>query len=128
LKGHCGFIVREFLTGLAILVIGVLLAALIAPFVVDFNGQRALIEQTLSRAAGTPIRIAGPIDVRLLPFPVLNLDQVSIGGKDSRVSAIAKRVSLDISTMPLLKGEVQVMEALVDSPMITMEPLIRPPS
>jgi uncharacterized protein involved in outer membrane biogenesis len=112
--------VREFLTGLAILIIGVLFAALIAPFVVDFNDQRARIEDLLSTASGRPVSIAGKIDIRLLPFPVLKLDQVTIGAPPSRSSAYAERVSLDIATMPLLKGEVHVMEALVEKPVVTV--------
>lgn len=111
---------REFLTGLAILIIGVLFAALIAPFVVDFNDQRARIEDLLSTASGRPVSIAGKIDIRLLPFPVLKLDQVTIGAPPSRSSAYAERVSLDIATMPLLKGEVHVMEALVEKPVVTV--------
>jgi len=113
--------VREFLTGFAILIIGVLVAALIAPFIVDFNEQRGRIEAVLSHAAGRPVSIVGQIDVRLLPFPVLQLEKVTIGVPSSGSSAYVDRVSLDIATMPLLKGEVQVMEAVFERPVVTAE-------
>ncbi len=107
---------REFLTGLAILVIGVLFAALIAPFVVDFNSQRSFIENTLTEAVGFPVTIGGQIDIRILPFPVLHLEKIAIGAPDGGMAVKAERVSLDIATMPLLKGEVHVMDALIEQP------------
>jgi len=115
-----GFSVREFLTGLAILVIGVLFAALIAPFVVDFNSQRPFIENTLMEAVGLPVTIGGQIDIRILPFPVLHLEKIAVGAADGGMAAKAERVSLDIATMPLLKGEVHVMDALIEQPSLTV--------
>ena len=112
--------VREFLTGLAILLIGVLFAALVAPFIVDFNERRAFVEETLSRAAGTPVSIGGQISVRFLPFPVVKLDRVTMGNAASGLSVSADHVSLDIATMPLLKGEIYVMEAVIDRPVVTV--------
>ena len=115
-----GFSVREFLTGLAILVIGVLFAALIAPFVVDFNSQRAFFEEKLTEAVGMPVSIGGQIDIRILPFPVLHLEKLAVQTPDHSLSATAQRVSLDIATMPLLKGEVHVMDALVEGPSLNL--------
>ena len=111
---------REFLTGLAILVIGVLFAALIAPFVVDFNSQRSFIENTLTEAVGFPVTIGGQIDIRILPFPVVHLEKIAIGAPDGSMAAKAERVSLDIATMPLLKGEVHVMDALIEQPSLNV--------
>jgi AsmA family len=112
--------VREFLTGLAILVIGVLFAALIAPFIVDFNTHRDFFERQLSVAVGQPVTIGGPIDIRLLPFPVVQLEKLSVGPGSSGFEAQVERVSLDIATMPLLKGEVHVMEAVIESPSVSL--------
>jgi hypothetical protein len=109
--------VREFLTGLAILLIGVLFAALVAPFVVDFNSQRAFFEEKLTEAIGRPVTIGGQIDIRLLPFPVLHLEKITLSNASGQVDT-AERVSLDIATMPLLKGEVHVMDALIERPSV----------
>ncbi len=111
-----GYSVRELLTGLAILIIGVLFAALIAPFVVDFNSQRDFIEGKLTEAVGRPVTIGGQIDIRILPFPVVHLEKISVGSLDGGLADTAEHVSLDIATMPLLKGEVHVMDALVEHP------------
>jgi uncharacterized protein involved in outer membrane biogenesis len=115
-----GFAVREFLTGLAILIIGVLSAALIAPFIVDFNAQRPFIESQLSAAIGRPVSVGGQIDIRLLPFPVLRLEKLSLGTEVGGIQAQAERVNLDIATMPLLKGDVHVMEALIEKPSVNL--------
>ena len=112
--------VREFLTGLAILLIGVLFAALVAPFLVDFNERRAFVEETLSRAAGTPVSVGGQISLRFLPFPVVKLERVTMGNAASGLAVTADHVSLDIATMPLLKGEIYVMEAVIDRPTVTV--------
>lgn len=111
---------REFLTGLAILMIGVLFAALLAPFFVDFNERRAFVEDTLSRAAGTRIAVEGAISLRFLPFPVVKLEGVTVGSKAAGIEVKADRVSLDIGTMPLLKGEIHVMEAMVEKPVLSL--------
>ena len=111
---------REFLTGLAILIIGVLFAALVAPLFVDFNERRAFVEETLSRAAGTRITVGGAISVRFLPFPVVKLEGVTVGNKAQGIEVKADRISLDIGTMPLLKGEIHVMEAMVERPVISL--------
>ena len=111
---------REFLTGLAILVIGVLFMALVAPLFVDFNERRAFVEETLSRAAGTRIAVGGAISVRFLPFPVVKLEGVTLGSKAAGIEVKADRVALDIGTMPLLKGEIHVMEATVEHPVVSL--------
>ena len=111
---------REFLTGLAILVIGVLFMALVAPLFVDFNERRAFVEETLSRAAGTRIAVGGAISVRFLPFPVVKLEDVAVGSKAAGIEVKADRVALDIGTMPLLKGEIHVMEATVEHPVVSL--------
>jgi len=115
-----GRFVREFLTGLAILIIGVLFMALLAPLFVDFNERRAFVEETLSRAAGTRVAVEGAISVRFLPFPVVKLEGVTVGSKATGIEVKADRVSLDIGTMPLLKGEIHVMEATVEKPVVTL--------
>ncbi len=115
-----GRFLREFLTGLAILVIGVLFMALVAPLFVDFNERRAFVEETLSRAAGTRIAVGGAISVRFLPFPVVKLEGVTVGSKATGIEVKADRVALDIGTMPLLKGEIHVMEATVEHPIMSL--------
>jgi AsmA family/AsmA-like C-terminal region len=111
---------REFLTGFAIVLIGLLLAALAAPYLYDFSGQRAAIEDALGTALDAPVTIEGRIDIRLLPFPVVKLQDVTIGDPIHGSSIRAANLDLDVATMPLLKGAIQVMDAEIDAPILSI--------
>ena len=60
---------RIILTIVAVAIVCALAAALAAPAFVDWRAWRTDVERELSRAAGTPMRIEGAIDARLLPIP-----------------------------------------------------------
>ena len=64
---------------LAIAAILAMLAALVGPHFIDWNAHRATFEQQASQAIGLPVRVTGPMDVRLLPSPTLVLSGVEIG-------------------------------------------------
>ena len=67
------------LLGLSVAIILALVAALVGPHFVDWTQYRATFEAEASKLAGQPVRIAGPIDVRILPVPTLTLGRVEIG-------------------------------------------------
>jgi uncharacterized protein involved in outer membrane biogenesis len=71
---------RDLLTGVAILLLLALTAALIGPHIVDWNSRRDLIAQQVSQALGGPVSIEGPIRLELLPTPTLKLGHVRIAG------------------------------------------------
>jgi len=50
---------------LLVLLVG---GALVAPFVIDWNGYRGSLEAYGARIAGRKVAIAGPIEVRLFPM------------------------------------------------------------
>ncbi len=111
---------RDSLTVLAILVIVCLTAALVGPYFVDWNAQRALIERKLSAAVGVPVVIAGPIHVQLLPQPVFKLAEVTIGGGDGRQRIAAAEVDVEIALTSLMRGDVDVDETRLVSPRIDL--------
>ena len=110
--------VRELLTGLAILVILALTTALVAPYVIDWNGQRAFIEARLSQVLGQKVTIGGTIDVKLLPTPYLVLGQTVIGGDEGPVRLSIHHLDLELSVTPLLHGEFDVTQARLVEPTI----------
>ena len=81
-----GTTLRILLTGLSLLLIVALTAALVAPYLIDWNGQRAFIEARLSAVLGQKVTIGGNIDVKLLPTPYLVLGQTVIGSDDGPVT------------------------------------------
>jgi large subunit ribosomal protein L24 len=84
---------------IAIAVILALVAALAGPFVVDWNGYRSVAEREASRLTGLDVRIAGPIDVRFLPAPRVELKDVTLGGM------AARSLTVELSLGSLARGE-----------------------
>ena len=58
------------LLGLAIAFIIALIAALVGPYFIDWNQFRPQFEAEATRIVGTPVRVAGKLDARLLPAPM----------------------------------------------------------
>jgi uncharacterized protein involved in outer membrane biogenesis len=56
-------------------------AALVAPLFVDWNSYRAQFEDYGRKLTGRDVTIAGPIEARLFPWPVLVLNQVTIANR-----------------------------------------------
>jgi hypothetical protein len=107
--------VRDFLTGLAVAVILLFTAALALPHFVDWTAHRDRVERELAASFGLPVRISGGISLRLLPSPVLKLGGVSlIGGRPDDPTLSADGVSLEIAAAPLLRGEIRVIDAVLD--------------
>jgi uncharacterized protein involved in outer membrane biogenesis len=109
--------VRDILTILASIVIVLLTVALGVPYLINWSDHRAEIEARLTQALGVPIEIAGPIDIRLLPTPTLAIQRFAAGGAELRLSGEAAR--FELSLVPLLQGEFQILEAGLDHPTLT---------
>src|SRR5947209_3816988 len=105
---------REILTIFASIVIVLLTAALGVPYFIDWSSHRAEIEMRLARALGTPIEIAGPIDIKVLPTPVLAIQRFAAGGAEVRLSGESAR--FELALVPLLRGEFQILQADLDRP------------
>ncbi len=102
------------LLGLAIAFILALLAALIGPYVFDWNQFRPQFEAEASRVLGAPVRVAGKLDARLLPVPSLRLNSVSIGGANDAGRLSAERFDVEFSLGALMRGEVRASELTIN--------------
>ena len=112
---------REALTFLAVLIIVALSAALAIPHVVDWTARRGWVESILSQALGARVEVAGAIDVKLLPSPILDLGQVSVRGlSPGDPQMFAQRLRLEMAPAPLLRGAVRFVEARLDQPRVTL--------
>jgi large subunit ribosomal protein L24 len=112
--------VQTTLLGLAIAIILALVAALVAPFVVDWNHYRTTFESEASRLTGLSVRVTGTIDARILPTPRIKLRNVEIGeaGREPRLRAGS--LDLEVKLGPLIRGEVQATEARLVTPQINL--------
>jgi uncharacterized protein involved in outer membrane biogenesis len=112
--------VQTTLLGLAIAIILALVAALVAPFVVDWNHYRAAFENEASRLTGLSVHVTGTIDARILPTPRIKLRNVEIGEAGREPFLRAGSLDLEVRLGPLVRGEVQATEARLVTPQINL--------
>jgi large subunit ribosomal protein L24 len=97
--------VQTTLLGLAIAFIMALIAALIGPYFIDWNQFRPQFEAEATRVIGSPVRVAGAFDARLLPTPSLRLRTVTVGGANDLGKVHADKLDVAFSLGALMRGE-----------------------
>src|SRR5262249_33518148 len=81
-----------------------------------WNQYRAEIEAEASQMLGVPVRVGGAIDVRMLPTPSLNLNDVQIGPAASAQKVAVRRLAMDFGLGTLIRGEFRANQATLDHP------------
>ncbi|MFZ5735728.1 MAG: AsmA-like C-terminal region-containing protein [Pseudomonadota bacterium] len=102
------------LLGLAIALILALLAALVGPYLIDWNQFRGSFEAEATRLLGAQVRVAGPLDARLLPAPSLRLQNVSVGGANDAGRLGAAKLDIEFSLGALMRGELRADELSIN--------------
>ncbi|AVT82418.1 AsmA family protein [Rhodopseudomonas palustris] len=102
------------LLGLAIALILALLAALVGPYLIDWNQFRTPFEAEATRLLGAQVRVAGPLDARLLPTPSLRLQQVTVGGANDVGRVGAAELDVEFSLGSLMRGELRADELSIN--------------
>lgn len=108
------------LLSIAIALILALVAALVGPHFVDWNKYRSEFETQASRMTGLQVRIAGPIEARLLPTPSMNLSRIDITRRDDAGSLRARRLSIEFSLGSLVRGEFKATDVVLEGAEITI--------
>ncbi len=106
------------LLGLAIAIILALVAALVGPLLVDWDGYRSAFETQATRLIGLDVRVTGAIDARLLPSPRLTLHDIAIGGGQDQIRARA--LGIELALGPLMRGEWQAAEMRLIGPQLKL--------
>lgn len=109
-------LVQTTLLGLAITLILALLAALVGPFFIDWTQYRPAFEVQASRLLGLPVRVRGPIDVRLLPSPSLLLNRIEIGSDATQQPLRARGLGIELALGSLIRGQVRATELKLVGP------------
>jgi uncharacterized protein involved in outer membrane biogenesis len=109
-----GDTVQTTLLGLAIALIIALVAALVGPYFIDWNQFRPQFEAEASRVLGTPVRVGGKLDARLLPAPSLQLRQVVVGGANDLGKVRADKLDVEFSLGSLMRGEWRATELTIN--------------
>ena len=102
------------LLSIAIALILALVTALVGPHFVDWNKYRVQFETQASRMTGLQVRIAGPIEARLLPTPSMNLSRIEIARGDEAGSLRARRLSIEFSLGSLARGEFKATDVILE--------------
>ena len=104
-----------------------LTVALVAPPFIDWTARRDMVARAIAVRIGTPVRIAGPVTLRLLPSPYLQLADVAIGpGGAPWLQAPAMRFEFGLSS--LLGGKIRLDDVTFDRPRIRIGPQLAPPT
>jgi large subunit ribosomal protein L24 len=107
------------LLGLSVAIILALVAALVGPHFVDWTQYRASFEGEATRLAGTPVRIGGQIDVRILPTPSLTLGGVEIGSA-AQPQARVREIYAELALGALMRGSFRASELRIAGPQVSL--------
>src|SRR5580698_3356966 len=108
-----GDAVQTTLLGLAIALIVALVAALVGPYFIDWNQFRPQFEAEATRVVGTPVRVGGALDARLLPAPSLRLHSLVVGGANDLGKVRADKLDVEFSLGSLMRGEWRATELTI---------------
>lgn len=106
------------LLGLGIAIILAIVAALVAPLVIDWNHYRSAFETEASRLTGLTVRVNGKIDARILPTPLITLRNVEAGAPGREPQLRAGSIQLEVGLGPLLRGELQASQVHLVAPQL----------
>ena len=101
----------------------VLSAALVAPFVVNWNSYRDTLESYGRKITGRDVAINGDISVRLFPWPRLVLKDVNLGNPPDFVGmpmVNAEALTMQLNLAGLMAGEIRVETIIVDHPVVNL--------
>ena len=102
------------------LLVLLLTAALVVPPFVDWSGYRADFEREASRILGRPVKVAGDMNARLLPFPSVTFSDVRVGADATHPVMTLDRFSMDAELMPFLRGQVLIFDMRVERPHVSI--------
>lgn len=117
---------RKILYVLGGLVALLIAAAVVAPMVVDVNDYKAEIVAQVKEQTGRDLVIDGPLDLSLLPSPVLSAEGVrfaNVAGSSEPDMARIGSLRVSVAALPLLAGRLDVSQVSLVDARIVLETL-----
>lgn len=103
------------------LVVALLIAALVAPFFIDWTSWRTSFEAEASRLLGQKVQVRGEAQARLLPFPSLTFTDVTVGEPGrGEASMTLDSFRMDAELAPYLSGEIRIFQMELGRPHLTV--------
>ncbi len=116
--------IKWVLTGLAALVIAVVVAGYAVLSSMEFEGLREAVQARAKKATGRDLVVAGPIDLQVSFTPAIALEDITLANSPwgSRSEMVkVRRFELEVALLPLLSGDIQVKRLLIVEPDILLE-------
>lgn len=119
-----GRFVRTFAwvaAGLAVVFAGLF----ILPRAIDWEPHKARLAGFLAEATGREAVLGGPLEIALLPQPMLVAQQFRLGNAPGAVAPHmleARRILVALSWSALLQGRIELAQVVVDEPRLVLEP------
>jgi len=99
---------------------------LVAPGFIDWSSHKSKIENQLQKATGYDVALNGDIELALLPFPRIMIEDLQVKAPQGSVNETLVsigRLDVHISLIPLLRGEIPVDSIRLIEPQINLEML-----
>ena len=117
---------KKALIGIVLVLMLLVLAALIGPRFVNWNGYKDRVAAAVFQATGRALAIDGNISLSLLPSPTLSVEGVRLAnlpGGSSPDMARLKSLDVEVALIPLMSGRIQVTRIDLLEPVILLERL-----
>ena len=97
----------------------------ILPRAIDWEPHKARLAGFLAEAAGREVVLGGPLEIALLPQPMLMAQQFRLGNAPGTLTPHmleARRILVTLSWAALLQGRIELAQVIVDEPRLVLEP------
>lgn len=114
----------RFWFAVAVLIGLVALGLATVPRAIDWNAYRSDVEAAASRLSGHDVTIGGPIEVTLLPRPVLTARDVRVTGRTDEAigfALAARQAEVAMEIGPLLVGRPVIRDLRLRRPVLTVD-------
>jgi uncharacterized protein involved in outer membrane biogenesis len=108
------------------IIVLLIVVALVAPFFVNLNNYKGLIEAQAKQATGRDLKIDGDISLSLLPVPSVSVSGIKFGnaaGGSAANMAEIDSVKVKVALMPLLSHKAEITNVVLSKPNIVLEKL-----
>ncbi|MGD9805390.1 MAG: AsmA family protein [Hyphomicrobiaceae bacterium] len=105
------------------LLVGLLATLFAGPAMVDWNRYRGMLEEEATRFLGREVRVGGKVNLRLLPVPYIQFEQVRIAdtqGSVGRPLFMAEDFTVWLSVGALLSGAIEAKDIELRKPTVTL--------
>ncbi|WP_207476562.1 AsmA family protein [Arenibaculum pallidiluteum] len=112
---------KKILTALIVVVVVVVAAAIAVPMLVPVEPSARALAASLGQRIGHEVALDGPIGLRVLPRPSIELQAVRVAGSNGGPDlARIGKVSVTLRPLPLLTGRIVVDELVLADPDIRL--------